>query len=243
MRLRRQPASFSLPRSCGCALLLPLLLVATLYAALPLLPDFVPELILRVSGFQAIAATAIPEPAVDAPALTDVVGVAGVAYDLGEYGALTLPRNAARSVVMGRDARGQQSLQVSLSGDDLADLCRAYSDYCGDNGASIRRVNFDLRQGGLRVAGELRIPLLNKWLAFELHPAFPGGAAIAIGGITIGGQRYALPEHSLGASFLGMLSQANQALQQLYAAYDGRGYKLAALDIREDRLVATFRSG
>lgn len=152
---------------CGCLSLLGLMssLAFCSLVGLALLMGGLPDIALRVAGFEAIGETSALFRD-DAPPATpvqfsqtqpaDVVTLRGTA---GEQVRLDLQSY----VVVGSDTMGRRLAQAQFSEADLMALCRQHTTYCSASGSVLRNGRIDLRAGGAIVWGEVNLPQTPIW--------------------------------------------------------------------------------
>ena len=231
-RYSTRPRQF---RACGCIWImagLGVFLAILLLLAAPALPG----VILRMAGFEPIAN-------VQRPTTTDPIPVAAAAavessalLSAAGLGQLNLPPSSNYVITAGAGI-----VRIIIQAESIAAVCFQFAEFCGNSGHPLRRAKIKLNSGGLVIAGEAFVEMLNIWQTIELQVSLGAPNAIQIDSLGLDGIHYRIPENEWGRQIRELEASFNDMLSGLSLQVDGRSYLLFDIIISENQLVAAFR--
>lgn len=240
MQIERYPSRQRRFRSCGCAFIIlgiGAVLAVFIVLALPALP----AIALRVAGFVPAESAPNPAAAETIPAVRNAEARSSILLSAAGFGQLNLSASPNYRIITGTDDSGADMVQITIRAEHIRPLCLQYTDFCEERGHPFRRADITLGSGGLVIAGEAFVDILNAWQAIELRLSLSPANAIQIDSVSVNGARYRIPDNELGRRIGEALASANQMLQGLSVQTEGKTYQLADIIITESQLVAAFR--
>lgn len=241
---RRRPRRQRRPWLLGCGVLLGAGALGIVIAAVLLVP-LLPQISAQIAGFEPIGdtdsvllANATPQPA---PTLVQAIQSAPTSLSLsaGSYGSVSLAGTTA-DVRIG-ESNGASIVQIAFDEADLLAACRSSSAFCSPNGTPVRNARFDIRSGGIVLAGEFNVPQLGLWQAAGAVLQVRNNNQLRVVGVEIDGQLFAAPPNELGQLIAEVETTANDVLRQLSTNVAGQRYSLREIALGNEQLIVTLR--
>ncbi len=209
--------------------------------AAALLRPALPSMLMRVIGFAPIRQSTAPVTAAAVATLANATDGSPISFITEDYGRLALPPGTALETRVGDDALGNRGLRISMRASEMQNFCLQLTAFCGEHGTPIRRAQISVGGGLITISGEASIDLLNLWQAIEIHVAVDNDGALKIHSLTLGAQRFELPDNALGKRILEIEAGIAQITNQLRVESQGEEFRFVGFDLSDNQLVASFR--
>lgn len=242
MRIQRPPQrrGYGPPLMAGCFMVAFGCLACVTISVLLFLPA-VPDLALRVAGFQSSGSTeqlfqqntAAPAPIQNpAPPPTQAI------LEFGIYGQANLS-SAPFAYDLAIDAvTGEAHLTIPES--SLMTLCQQQTQLCGTGTQQVRNASIDLRPGAAVVNGDFFIPQFSLWQELGIVVQ-PQNLQLNVAGVDINGSLYQSYDDHITSLVSNFESQAGQLLNQLALNTGDSRYNLTGIYIDDSALTLILR--
>lgn len=227
-------------RSCAIILIVAGLVNLALVAVLLLRPAM-PTILLRFAGFVPIRPSEAPVTAEAFATLAKAAKGPAVTLFAPDYGRLDLLSGTNLEVIVGEDAMGARLLQIVFRDRNMQNLCLQFTGFCEDHGSPIRRADISVAGGSITISGEAFLDMINAWSEIEIHVMASGDGLLKIASISHRGIRYALPANAFGDRIRQIEATLAAIVNQLQVESSDGVFSFAGFDLRDNRLVASFR--
>ena len=238
---RRGPSPTS---TCGCLLLVAGIITAFVVFGLLLLLPALPDIALRVAGFQPLGDTGavFSTPAAPPPATgPDAYAPPQVVVDAGSYGRQSFSGDTGVYSVTISTAGGSQQMTASFTEAGIMDICRQYSPVCANGNDQFRNVSIDLRPGGGVIYADVSVPGVgvSQRVGVVLH--LNNQMRFDVIGVDLNGTLYAAPPGQLAGLVNDLENVINDVLDRLKIEAGGSTYSVSQIYIDDDTLTAVLR--